>query len=326
MTVQADRTAFGAATEPFRRELLAHCYRMLGSVDDAEDVVQETYLRAWRSYAGFEGRSSLRTWLYRIATNACLNALQHSSRRMLPSGLGAPSDDPHASIGPAGPEIAWLQPIPNALVDPETADPAAIATARESVRLALVASLQYLPPRQRAVLILRDVLAWPAADVAEVLGITVAAVKSALQRARARLEEVAPEADDVTEPDSPEARELLDEYMAAFETSDVRRLERLLRRDFAIELSGTATWFEGIETCVPFFAAQALGTPGEWRMLPVVVNGQPAAASYRRDEHGVHRAYGLAVLTTTTSGLSRITVFGDPGLLAKIGLPGVIAG
>jgi RNA polymerase sigma-70 factor, ECF subfamily len=309
---------FASLTEPFRRELLAHCYRMLGSVDDAEDVVQETYLRAWRSYDDFEGRSSLRTWLYRIATNACLNALQHSSRRLLPSGLGAPADDPNTPTTPAGPEVAWLQPIPDALVTPE-----AVVTQRESLRLALVASLQYLPPRQRAVLILRDVLAWPAAEVAEALGITTAAVKSALQRARGRLEQVAPAADDVTEPDVPEARALLDEYMAAFETSDAQRLERLLRRDFALEMTGTATWFAGIDTCMPFLVAQALGSPGEWRMVPVVANGQAAAAAYRRDNEGIHRALGIAVLTTTPGGIARIVVFGDPGLLGAFGLPAV---
>ena len=150
------RGEFARTTDPFRRELLAHCYRMLGSIDDAEDLVQETYLRAWRSYEGFEGRSSVRTWLYQIASNACLTALQQRARRPLPSGLGGPGQDTGADPG-AGTDIAWLQPIPDALVTPESADPAAIATSRESLRLALIASFQYLPPRQRAVLILREV-------------------------------------------------------------------------------------------------------------------------------------------------------------------------
>jgi RNA polymerase sigma-70 factor (ECF subfamily) len=172
--------AFVRDTEPLRRELLAHCYRMLGSVFDAEDVVQETYLRAWRSYAGFEGRSSVRTWLYQIATNACLTALARHGRRVLPSGLYDPEPDPGLAPEEAGPEVSWLQPIPDAKITPESADPAAVVAARESLRLALIASMQYLPPRQRAVLVLRDVLAFPAAEVAGMLGTTKASVRSAL--------------------------------------------------------------------------------------------------------------------------------------------------
>ncbi len=302
-------TGFETEAEAYRRELLAHCYRMLGSLDDAEDAVQETYLRAWRSYDAFEGRSSLRTWLYRIATNACLNALRHGSRRQLPSGLTGPSQYP-AAVEPAPDGVLWLQPFPDAL------DPAAVVAGRDSLRLALVASLQYLPPRQRAVLILRDVLAWPAAEVAEALQTSVPAVKSALQRARARLTEVSPAADDVTEPDAPEAKALLDEYMAAFEQSDPVRLERLLREDAALEMVGSTTWFSGLRTCMPFFVASALGAPGDWRMLPTTANGQPAAGAYLHGE-----PYGIAVLTTTTGGVSRIVVFGDPGLVPRFGLP-----
>src|SRR3954451_18390399 len=185
-----DSAEFATQTEPFRRELLAHCYRMLGSVDEAEDLVQETYLRAWRSHGGFEGRASVRTWLYQIATNACLTAVQRRARRPLPSGPAGPGGAPSAPPG-AGREAAWLQPVPDALVTPESDDPAAVAVSRESLRLALIASLQYLPPRQRAVLILRDVLAFPATEVAEILGTTTPAVKSSLQRARAQLRQVA---------------------------------------------------------------------------------------------------------------------------------------
>ena len=176
--------AFVRDTEPFRREMLTHCYRMLGSVDDAEDGVQETYLRAWRAYDAFEGRSSVRTWLYRIATNVCLTALERSGRRVLPSGLGGPEPDPQAAPELAGLGVRWLQPIPDALAAPDGADPAAVVAAREGLRLALIASLQYLPGTQRAVLILRDVLAFPATEVAVVLGLSVPAVKSSLQRAR----------------------------------------------------------------------------------------------------------------------------------------------
>src|SRR5437764_13659820 len=204
------RDEFARSTESFRRELLAHCYRMLGSLDEAEDLVQETFLRAWRSHAGFEGRSSLRTWLYRIATNACLTALEQRGRRALPSGLGGPSGDPDTPPAAAGPGLAWLQPVPDALVISGSGDPAAIVATRESVRLALVASLQYLPPRQRAVLLLREVLGVPAAEVAAMLGTSAVAVKSALARARARLEEVDfGAADDLVEPTEPRARDLL---------------------------------------------------------------------------------------------------------------------
>jgi len=305
---------FTRETEPYRRELIAHCYRMLGSAHDAEDVVQETYLRAWRGYRDFEKRSSVRTWLYRIATNACLTALAHGSRRMLPSGLGGPADDPHSEPESA-PNVAWLQVIPDSWVD----DPAAVATSRESLRLALVASLQHLPAQQRAVLLLRDVLAFPAADVAAMLDIGVVAVKSALQRARKRMQDVAPSADEVLEPTEPRARELLDAYMAAFETADVALLEEVLRHDAALEMVGSRTWFAGRATCLPYLAG-VVGVPGDWRMVAIAANGQPAAAAYHRDEDGVLRAFGIAALDLTASGIARIVVFGDPGLVTLFGL------
>jgi RNA polymerase sigma-70 factor (ECF subfamily) len=297
---------------------------MLGSVHDAEDLVQETYLRAWRAYGGFEHRSSVRTWLYQIATNACLTALQRRGRRVLPSGLGGPSDDPYAPPVPAGAEVSWVQPIPDVLVAAPD-DPAAAVTAREDLRLALIASLQHLPARQRAVLLLRDVLAFRAAEVAAMLGISTAAVKSALQRARARMEEVAPVADGLTEPDEPQARALLDSYIAAFENSDVAALEAVLRQDAALEMVGSRTWFSGLCTCLRYInSPQVLGSPGDWRMLPTSANGQPAAASYRRGDAGRHEAFGIAVLTTATDGIRRIVVFGDPELVTVFGFPAVI--
>ena len=314
----ANRQEFTRSTEPYRRELLAHCYRMLGSVDDAEDLVQETYLRAWRSFDSFEGRSSLRTWLYQIASNACLTALERRSRRPLPSGLGSPDQDP--SVPPAAAEsgVLWLQPIPDALVQPERGDPAAIAVSRESLRLALIASFQYLPPRQRAVLLLRDVLAFPAADVADMLGMTTAAVKSALQRARARLEEVNPAADQVAEPPEPGARALLDQYIQAFETADAAALKQLLRRDATLELPPSAAWFTGGRAIAE--AVKGLGSPGDWRMLAVAANGQQAAAAYHRQPDGSYRAYGIVVLTATVTGIARLVVFADPGLFGWFGL------
>lgn len=323
-----DNTEFASSTESYRGELLAHCYRMLGSVDDAEDVVQETYLRAWRSYSGFEGRSSVRAWLYRIATNACLTALQQRSRRVLPSGLGGPADDPDTPQVPAGPGVLWLQPISTSTTRGhdgvhESGDPAVIVAERESLRLALVASLQYLPGRQRAVLLLRDVLAFPASEVAEMLDTTTPAVKSMLQRARARLEEVSADMDRVTEPDEPELRALLDQYIKAFENSDAAALERLLRADATLETVPSATWFAGKQTCAPFVARHAIGTPGEWRLVPIEANGQPGTAVYRRGEDGVRRAFGVSVLTLAADGIAKIVLFVDPGLVARFGLPDV---
>jgi RNA polymerase sigma-70 factor (ECF subfamily) len=325
-TVGLDREAFVRDTEPLRRELLAHCYRMLGSADDAGDVVQETYLRAWRSYGAFEARSSVRTWLYQIATNACLTALAHHSRRVLPAGLGAPEPDPAAAPVLADAGVSWLQPLPDALVSLDTADPAAILVHRESLRLALIASLQYLSGTERAVLMLRDVLAFPAAEVAKMLGTTTTAVKSTLQRARGRLRERAPAADDITPPTDPEARAFLDQYIEAFQNSDAPALERLLCRDATLEAVPIKTWFAGRATCIPYLRDQLLGTPGFWRMLPTSANGQPAAAAYTLAADGSYRAYGLVVLSTTAAGISQIFCFQQPDLLALCGLPPSLAG
>ena len=275
------------------------------------------YLRAWRAPDSFEGRSSVRSWLYHIATNACLTALEQRGRRALPSGLGAPADDPDAAVGPADPGVAWLEPIPDALVTLESEDPAAIVAGREWLRLALIASLQYLPARQRAVLLLREVLGFPAAEVATMLGTSTAAVKSALQRARARLDEVSPAPERVIEPTEPRARELLGQYIAGFENADTAALEKALRADAAIEMVGSRTWFAGRATCLRYLA-HVIGSPGDWRMAPTLANGQPAAAARYRGS-----AYGLGVLTVTQAGISRITVFGDDaGLAARFGLAG----
>jgi RNA polymerase sigma-70 factor (ECF subfamily) len=318
-----DSAAFVRDTEPFRRELLAHCYRMVGSVPDAEDVVQETYLRAWRSYDGFEGRSSMRTWLYRIATNACLTALTKHERRVLPSGLSDQEPDYTKAPVAAGPEVSWLQPIPDALVSAgafggghlESADPAAIVAERGNLRLALIASLQYLPARQRAVLVLRDVLAFPAAEVAGMLGMTLVSVKSALQRARARLRELAPVADEIAEPDAPQARELLNRYIAAFENADAAELERLLLQDVTLEATPFAGWFRGLATCVPFLRAHVLGSPGYWRMRATRANGQPAATCFTLGQDGTYHPYGVVVLTVARGGISEVVSFGDPALV-----------
>ncbi|GAA4455136.1 sigma-70 family RNA polymerase sigma factor [Phytohabitans houttuyneae] len=310
---------FTTAAEPLRRELLAHCYRMLGSVADAEDAVQETYLRAWRAYDRFEGRASVRSWLYRIATNTCLTALERRERRALPSGLGGPAADPAAPLA-ADQSVAWLQPVPDALVAPSAQDPGEIVASRESMRLALVASLQYLPARQRAVLILRDVLAFSAAEVAEILDTTVAAVKSTLQRARGRLDEVAPARDDVAEPSEPERRALLDRYIEAIENADPEALRRLLHDDLVLEATPQRTWYAGVATCLPFLVRHVFGA-GRWRMVPTGANGQPAVVAYVDGGDGVYRAYGVVVLTVAAGGIRRINAFGEPGLAAAFGCP-----
>ena len=320
--VTGDHDEFVARTEGFRRQLFAHCYRMTGSVDDAEDVVQETYLRAWRAFAGFEGRSSVRTWLFRIATNACLTFVQHRARRVLPTGLGMPGEDVEAPIVGADAGVAWVQPVPDALLVAEPDDPASIVTHRDSVRLALIAGLQYLPARQRVVLILRDVLDWPAAEVAEMLETTTDAVKSTLKRARARIEAHAPVQDEVTEIDEPSRKALLARYISAFESADVDALRTVLREDAVLEFPPARTWFAGQRYCVPFLAAQVLGEPGRWRMLPTSANGgQPATVAYVRDEPGPYRAFGVAVLTVSPAGIARITAYGDPALVRLFGAP-----
>jgi RNA polymerase sigma-70 factor (ECF subfamily) len=321
MVMTERSTEFVRQSERLRRELLAHCYRMVGSVDEAEDLVQETYLRAWRSHGTFEGRSSLRTWLYRIATNVCLSALEQRGRRVLPSGLGGPADDPDAPPGTAEPEVAWLGPVPDGVVTLETGDPATLVAARDSVRLALVAALQYLPARQRAVLLLREVLRFSASEVAAMLGVSTAAVKSALQRARARLDEVAPAPESVVEPTEPHAKDLLRHYIAGFENADMTALEKALRTDAAIELVGTRTWFSGKVTCLRYLA-HVIGSPGDWLMTPTHANGQPAAATYYRAADAAYQALGVAVLTVAPTGIARVTVFpGGPRLVTSFGLP-----
>jgi RNA polymerase sigma-70 factor (ECF subfamily) len=321
----ADDDRFAAETGRFRRELLAHCYRMVGSACDAEDLVQETYLRAWRSYAGFEGRASVRSWLYAIATNVCLTALKPRPIRVLPSGLAGPYDGPGRPPGLAAPgEASWLEPLPDAWIAPPADDPAAVAVERESLRLALIASLQHLPARQRAILILREVLAFSAAETAQVLGTTTAAVKSGLQRARARLDELGPEPGELLEPADPRARALLDGYIAAFERSDASLLEQVLRADATLEATPFRDWQAGRAMCIHVLEAYVLGTPGDWRMIATTANGQPAAVVYHRDSGGALRADGAVVLAATAAGVSRVVKFHDPALAAAFGFPDVL--
>lgn len=311
---------FAAHAEPYRRELLAHCYRMTGSVHDAEDLVQDTLLRAWKAYDRFEGKSSMRTWLHRIATNTCLSALEGRQRRPLPVGLGAPSSDPTAELVERR-EVPWLEPLPELTDDP--ADPSVIVGSRESVRLAFVAALQYLPPRQRAVLLLRDVLQWRSAEVAEALGTTTTAVNSLLQRARSQLDTVGPSADDrLAAPDSAAAQDLLARYIAAFETYDIDRLVELFTAEAVWEMPPFTGWYQGARSIVTLIHQQcpAQGS-GDMRLLPLVANGQPAAAMYMR-AGDVHVPFQLHVLDVHGGKVSHVVAFLDDSLFAKFGLPG----
>ncbi|MFI6366379.1 RNA polymerase subunit sigma-70 [Nocardia sp. NPDC050630] len=322
----ANKDRFAAETERFRRELLAHCYRMVGSAHDAEDLVQETYLRAWRSYAGFEGRASIRSWLYKIATNVCLTALRPRRIRVLPSGLAGPYDGPDRPPSHVAPEdVSWLEPMPDGWLAPPADDPAAAVIARESLRLALIASLQHLPARQRAILILREVMAFSAAETAEILGTTTAAVKSGLQRARARLDELEPEPEELLEPTDQRARALLDGYIAAFERADAGLLEQVLRTDATLEATPFREWYVGRMNCIHVLDAYVLGAPGSWRMLATTANGQPAAVIYYRDADGAFRANGIVVLAATSTGVSRVIALHDPALVAMFGFPDALA-
>ena len=321
-----DQDRFTAETERFRRELLAHCYRMVGSAHDAEDLVQETYLRAWRSYSGFEGRASIRSWLYKIATNVCLRALQPRPIRVLPSGLAGPYDGPDRPPSPVAPgDVSWLEPLPDAWITPPADDPAAVVVERESLRLALIAGLQYLPARQRAILILCEVLAFSAAETAQILDTTTAAVKSGLQRARARLEEVEPEPGELLEPTDQRARALLDGYIAAFEHSDAGLLEQVLRTDATLEATPFRDWQAGRTMCIHMLDTYVLGAPGDWRMIATTANGQPAAVVYHRDADGALQADGAVVLAPTATGVSRVIKFHDPALVRTFGFPDVLA-
>ena len=310
-------TEFVTKADPYRRELLAHCYRMLGSVYDAEDLVQETYVRAWRSYDRFEGRSSMRTWLHRIATNACLNALESRNRRPLPIGLGGTSSDPAGPLDEQK-EVPWLEPLPDSMLD---SDPATVVTGRESIRLAIVAAMQYLPPKQRAVLILRDVLQWPAAEVAGMLDLTVASVNSALQRARAQLQETTVSAEDVTEPSEAGRRELLDRFVAAFEAKDTAAMVQIFTKDAVWEMPPFTGWYQGAEDIARLIDLNCPAKgPGDMKLVPTMANGQHAFGLYMRDGD-TYRPFNLPVLTITGEGVSHVSAFFDLRLFRTFGLP-----
>jgi RNA polymerase sigma-70 factor (ECF subfamily) len=326
----------------YRRELHVYCYRMLGSFDEAEDHVQEVLLRAWRARDQFEGRSSPRTWLYRVATNACLDTLRRDARRAVPApsaqptaaSVGQPTAQPSAASAGAGPSIAtmpWVQPYPDSLLDELAAGqpgPEAVAVSRETISLAFLATIQLLPPRQRAVFILRDVVALPAAEVAGVLDMSVAAVNSAHQRARSTLRDQWPDGRldwaPAAQPDSAQ-RELLQRFIAAHEQADPEALIAILRHDIRLAISPQVGEWNGRHE-VGDALRGGMNILGQWRLLPIMANGQPGAAGYlRRPGETVFSPFVLAVLRVEHGRLTDIAAFEQPSMFPAFGLPATLA-
>jgi RNA polymerase sigma-70 factor (ECF subfamily) len=303
--------------ERYRRELTGYCYRMLGSIHEAEDAVQDTMVRAWQALASFEDRSGLRPWLYRIATNVCIDMLKRRSRRALPMDV-APVATSDARPGDRRPEATWVQPAPDSLILPPGDDPAERAVSRESVRLAFIAALQHLAPRQRAVLILRDVLRWRAAEVATLLGTSAGAVNSALRRARAALATVEVEA----APSQPSGadRELLAAYVDAFHNHDVEALVALLRHDAVVEMPPFDLWLRGRDDIRRWLIA--VDAVSDHVLIPVAANGSPAAAVYRPETPGgPPTAFAIHVLDAVDGRIGAIHSFIEPALFEPFGLP-----
>jgi RNA polymerase sigma-70 factor (TIGR02960 family) len=322
--LSTDEATFRERVEPHRRELQVHCYRILGSVQDAEDIVQETLVSAWRGFDGFKGDASLRTWLYTIATNRCLNALRARSRR--PREVPPPPGDPGFVEPTRRIESVWVEPYPDALLEgviDRSADPEARYDAREAVELAFVVALQQLPPRQRAVLVLRDVLAFQASEVAATLETTEAAVNSALHRARAALDEVRGAREHAPLPQSAAERDLVGRFADAFGRGDVQALVALLTDDAVLTMPPEPFEFRGREDICRFFSSVPAGGALErFHLVPTRANGQPAFACYLRDPHGPRaHAYGLMVLTLDEAAIARITGFPDTSVFPSFGLP-----
>ena len=323
MTIELDQAESAQREEPadfqavantYRRELLAHCYRMTGSVHEAEDLVQETFLRAWKAYHAFEGRSSVRTWLYRIATNVCLTNLEGRPRRPLPTGLG--TADANASDELVlNTDIAWLEPVPDAAV---------VVAERDSIRLAFIAALQHLPARQRAVLILRDVLRWSAKEVAEALETSTAAVNSALQRAHAQLEQAHLTEDTVEAKLSAEQNAMLDQYVAAFWHKDIDTIVRLLTREAVWEMPPFTSWYKGAANIGDLIDHRCPGGAFAMPMLPTIANGQPAFGLYMLQPDGSFVPFHLQVLELDGLQVRKVVAFFDLSLFETFGLPMLI--
>lgn len=321
----AEEADFEQVTAPLRGELIAHCYRMMGSANEAEDLVQETYLRAWRAFHGFEGRSSVRTWMYTIATNACLTALRQQGRRPLPTGLGQPPGDPSVPVVEDR-SRDWLEPLPDQLVWGDAAapvDPAEIVVETEGVQLAFVAALQELPPLQRAVLVLRDVLRLSAAETAEVLETSVPSANSALQRARATVGDGLSQAGRRVGELTPADREVFAAFCDAFERYDVPAVVGVMTDQAVWQMPPFDQYYLGRDDIATLIGTQCPAKhSGDLRMLPTSCNGQPAAAMYYRGEDGVHRAFQLCVVDLDVDGgIRAVTGFFDDDAFRHAGLP-----
>ena len=331
--VEGDESAFASITERYRRELQTHCYRMLGSLQDAEDAVQETFLRAWRSREsfGYRGPSSFRAWLYRVATNACIDMLHKKPRTPFPWQPGSPPRASGGTLLPPDPDLAWLQPYPDRLLGtaPDGDQPETQVVARETIELAFIVAIQLLPPTQRAALILRDVLGWSAKETAALLGTTVAAANSALQRARATLKHDMPESRSAWGSPSErtaEERAVVRRYMDAHERCDFAALAELLRDYARLTMPPTPSWFEGREAITGLFASWLdVGSPhyvGEVRRVAVAANGQPGSAGYlRRPGDSAYRPLGLEVLRIENGKVAEITMFVTGELFPAFELP-----
>ena len=308
--------------ERYRGELTAYCYRMLASAFDAEDAVQDTLVRAWKSFDRFEGRSSVRSWLYRIATNVCLDTLNGTQRRARPVDMGPSQAADARNLGEALPEVTWIEPFPDARMAPAS-DPAETVEMRDTVRLAFVAALQHLPPKQRAVLILREVLRWSANEVAELLDTSVASVNSALQRARAALSETGVEGEPVSQPMDDEQRALLARYVDAFERYDMDSLTSLLHEDATWSMPPYALWLQTHEDIVKWCLGPGIGCEGS-RLIPTAANAAPAFGQYKPDPDGDGLVpWSLQVLDITDGAISGICFFLDTARFFPLfGLPG----
>ena len=327
-----DKDQYSELAEPYRRELQIHCYRILGSLQEADDLVQETFLRAWRRLDTYQGRASFRAWLYKIATNACLDVLdQRHSRRLLPMDIH-PASDPNARIDPPPSETYWLEPFPDDwLVDQTAANPEARYSLYESVSLAFLTALQALPPRQRAALILTDVLDWSAREVAELLETSISSVNSALHRARVTLAKHyhshVQEMPTKIEPDE-RTQKLLDEYVEAWQTADIAGLVALLKKDAILTMPPSPSWYRG-KNAIRIFAARTVFADNgmfagkakdRWKLLPLHANAQPGFAIYQRAEAGDYHFSGIHVLTVKARQLTQITCFMDPSFSPYFGV------
>jgi RNA polymerase sigma-70 factor (ECF subfamily) len=328
---RGDESAFGALLEPYRRQLLAHCYRMLGSYQDAEDALQDTMLNAWRALPRFERRSSVRSWLYTIATNSCLKALERRRTRLLPVDF-APAADPHDEVSPPIAETTWLEPFPGAAAeaDERFLSPDARYEQRESVELAFVAALQHLPAKQRAVLILRDVLGFSAREVGEIIEISPAAVDSSLQRAHRTVDDRLPDRSQQTTLRTlgdERVREIVARFITAWESADVAAVVSLLAEDATFAMPPQSNWFRGRDAIAAFFAARPLGSGLRWRMQPIEANGQTALAQYVWSEpDGSFVAEAITLLSIDDGAISEITAFRTPRMFAGFGLPVALGG